>query len=108
MAVLCRPMIAPAPSADDRSQPSSPKVRRRAAISAPMMANGAQSVSAQERPTQATKIIAPVCDVTKKVVNIAVADIMCAKIQACLMLNRRRLSIIRDIDKGKVPPPTVS
>ena len=66
IATLCNPMIAPAWTSLEAGGGSSPLMsvmqsRRdwRADSSLPMIANGAQRVRAQERPTQATSKVAP-------------------------------------------------
>ena len=52
-----------------------------------MIANGAQRVSAQERPTQATRKVAPAWEVMKKVANIAKAKKACPNVQSREMRN---------------------
>ena len=54
----------------------------------PMMAKGAQRVSAQERPADATRRVAPAMEVTKKVANMARAKIRCPQVHARGILNR--------------------
>ena len=78
IATLCNPIIAPAWTSLEVGGASSPPIsvmqsRRdwRADNSLPMIANGAQRVRAQERPTEAMRKVAPAWEVIKKVASMA-------------------------------------
>ena len=80
IATLCNPIIAPAWTSLEVGGRSSPLMsvmqsRRdwRADNSLPMIANGAQRVRAQERPTEAMRKVAPAWEVMKKVASMASA-----------------------------------
>lgn len=82
MATLCKPMIAPAWTStefevkvDDASSALTSSIVSlnawREANSFPMIAKGAHSVRAHERPTEATTKVAAAWEVTKRVENMA-------------------------------------
>jgi hypothetical protein len=87
IAMLCKLKITPASqfvTAPNRSSGLLLRRSWRVAISTPIIANGAQSVNAQDNPRQPMTMMPPVFEVTKMVDNVAMANSMCEAVQTCI------------------------
>ena len=90
IAILCKLKITPVSQFVIAPNWSSGLLLRRSwrvAISTPMMANGAQSVNAQDIPRQPMTMMPPVFEVTKIVENVVMANTMCETVQACITVD---------------------